>query len=87
MIIKGKINVLKIPKHLLFKGEKGTYLDIDIVEKREPDQYGKTHSISVYDKETKEKIYIGDGTVKEFGNNQTTAPAGSSSHPDDDLLF
>jgi hypothetical protein len=86
MIIKGKINVLKIPKHLLFKGEKGTYLDIDIVEKREPDQYGKTHSISVYDKETKEKIYIGDGTVKEFGNKHSTS-SGTPSQSDDDFTF
>jgi hypothetical protein len=86
MIIKGKINVLKIPKHLLFKGEKGTYLDIDIVEKREPDQYGKTHAISVYDKETKEKIYIGDGTLKDFSGGHSTS-SGTPSQSDDDFTF
>jgi len=31
-MITGKINVLKINKEKLFKGEKGTYLDIVIIE-------------------------------------------------------
>lgn len=35
-----KIDVLKIDKNKLFKGEKGTYLDATILMKDEPDQYG-----------------------------------------------
>lgn len=38
--ISVKIDVLKIDKAKLFKGEKGTYLDAIILMKDEPDQYG-----------------------------------------------
>lgn len=38
--ISVKIDVLKIDKARLFKGEKGTYLDATILMKDEPDQYG-----------------------------------------------
>jgi hypothetical protein len=41
MIISAKIDVSKIDKTKLFKGEKGTYLDITLLENRGgPDQYG-----------------------------------------------
>lgn len=40
-MISAKINASKIDKAHLFKGEKGTYLDIILVENRDgPDQYG-----------------------------------------------
>jgi len=39
-IIKGKIDVTKISKEDLFKGEKGTYLDIAIFVNDADDQYG-----------------------------------------------
>jgi hypothetical protein len=39
-ILRGKIDVTKIDKTALFKGDKGTYLDITIMLKDEPDQYG-----------------------------------------------
>jgi len=41
MIIRQKIDVTKIDKKALFKGSKGTYLDITLLENREgTDQYG-----------------------------------------------
>ena len=41
-----KINCSKIMKEHLFRGEKGTYLDLVIWEnKNGPDQYGNTHTI------------------------------------------
>ena len=40
MIISGKIDVTKIVKDKMFKGAKGTYLDITITTNREKDQYG-----------------------------------------------
>lgn len=40
-MIKLKIDVTKIPKERLFKGQKGTYLDAVLMENRGgPDQYG-----------------------------------------------
>jgi len=35
-----KLDVTKIDKSKLFKGDKGTYLDATILMKDEPDQYG-----------------------------------------------
>src|SRR4051812_20826509 len=44
--IKAKINVLKIVKEAMFKGDKGTYLDLVIWPNKEgPDKYGNTHTI------------------------------------------
>lgn len=44
--IKGKINVTRINKEALFKGAKGTYLDLVIWPKKDgPDNYGNTHTI------------------------------------------
>lgn len=39
-ILRAKIDVTKIDESALFKGDKGTYLDITILLKDEPDQYG-----------------------------------------------
>lgn len=99
-VINCKINTTKVPRHLYFKGEKGVYLDFTIAERREPTQFGQTHTIYAYDKSTGEKIYFGDGTVKEFGVsqpiNESDLPPGAEdvedaevvkSHPDDDLPF
>lgn len=66
MIINAKINVKKIPKDKLFEGEKGTYLDIKVAERREPDQYGNTHTIYIQKQKEDEKIYIGDGKAVHF---------------------
>ena len=44
--IKGKIDVTKILKQHLFKGAKGTYLDLVIWPNKDGvDEYGNTHSI------------------------------------------
>ncbi len=67
MIINAKINVLKIPKDKLFVGEKGTYLDCKISERKDPDQYGNTHSIFIQKTKEDEKIYIGEGKAVHFG--------------------
>ena len=39
-IIGGKIDVTKIDKSRLFRGEKGTYLNFSIILKDEKDHYG-----------------------------------------------
>ena len=55
MIILAKINVTKIDKSKLFKGEKGTYLDIVLVEtpdSKYADDYMVVQSVS---KEEREK--------------------------------
>lgn len=45
-MIRAKIDVTKIDKAHLYKGQKGTYLDITLLENRDGiDQYGNSHMI------------------------------------------
>lgn len=56
-----KIDVAKIDKSLLFKGQKGTYLDLLIWINETPDQYGNDCSIEQKTKKGEKKNYIGNG--------------------------
>lgn len=58
-----KIDVTKITKEKLFKGAKGTYLDVTIALNDELDAYG--NNVSVWEKCDKEetKNYLGNGKV------------------------
>lgn len=63
-LISISIDVTKIDKARLYKGEKGTYLNADLWINDEPDKYGNDGSINmVQTKEEREvkvpKIYIG----------------------------
>ena len=64
-LYKLKIDVTKIDKTRLFKGKKGTYLDLDMWVEDEPDQYGNhgglSHSQSKEERESKtRRIYVGN---------------------------
>jgi hypothetical protein len=76
-MIKLKIDVSKIDKARLFKGAKGTYLDLVVYENDQPDDYGNTFSVkqdcSKEDREAGVKMpYIGSG--KTFGQPKPQAP-------------
>ena len=80
MIISAKIDVLKINKALLFKGAKGTYLDISILEnKGGTDQYGNDFVI-IQDigKEARERgekgPILGNGKYRVRGSQPAPAP-------------
>lgn len=60
-LINAKIDVTKIDKAKLFKGEKGTYLDLSIWINSEPDQFGNEVSIQQSTKKGEAKIYLGNG--------------------------
>jgi len=66
-----KINLDKIDKSKLYKGSKGTYLDLDVWINDEPDNYDNDASASLnLSKEEREsgakKVYVGNGK-KLFG--------------------
>lgn len=61
MLINISIDVNKIPKDRIFVGKNGKYLNLTITELREPDQYGNTHTVYLYNKESKQKNYVGKG--------------------------
>ena len=67
-LVNIKIDVEKITKDRLFKGKKGTYLDLMVSINDEPDQFG--NDASVWENQTKEeregkenRNFLGNGKV------------------------
>lgn len=65
-MIKLKLDVSKIDKSRLYKGSKGTYLDLVIYENESPDKYGNDYSVkqdcTKEDRDNGVKMpYIGNG--------------------------
>lgn len=67
--LTGLVNLSRIPKSLITKNKNNeSTIWVDIVPNRNgADQYGNTHSIQLYDKETKQVIYLGNVKPQEFG--------------------
>ena len=63
-LLTGSIDVTKIMKDRLFKGEKGTYLNVSVWINDEEDTYGNIASIQQSTKKDEPKIFIGN--LKEF---------------------
>ena len=82
-LISASIDVTKISKDKLVKGEKGTYLNITIAINDEVDQYG--NQAGIYESQSKEereakakKNYLGNGKIawsSEGGSTTKSAPA------------
>ena len=60
-LLRAKIDVTKIIKSYLFKGKKGTYLDLTIWINDKPDQYGNDASIEQRVPKGADKNYLGNG--------------------------
>ena len=82
----------KIPKELIGQtktGDKCIYVDI-VPNRNGADDYGNTHTITLYNKNTKQTIYLGNLKEVEFGKSGAATPAGqpaSSEVDDGDLPF
>ena len=89
--LNGRLYLSKIPKELVLGDDKGRkYIYIDIVPNRNgADNYGNTHAITLYDKNTKQTIYLGNLKEVEFGKSGAATPAGqpASQVEDEDLPF
>ena len=84
-MITVKINVNKIDKSALFKGAKGTYLDVILFETPD-DQYGNDYR--VVQSLSKERRAAGDkgailGNGKVYGQSQASAGEENQAPPDD----
>ena len=85
--LNGRLYLSKIPKELVLGDDKGRkYIYVDIVPNRNgADDYGNTHTITLYNKNTRETIYLGNLKPQEFG---AGAPGLRNSLPEtDDLPF
>ena len=90
--LTGLLNLSKIPKELIGqtkKGDKCIYVDI-VPNRNGADEYGNTHTITLYTKNTKQSIYLGHLKEVEFGKCGAATPAGQpapSAEEDGDLPF
>ena len=84
--LHGMLNLSKIDKSLITKNQRGeSIIWVDILENRNgADQYGNTHTVTLYNKDTRETIYLGNFKPQEFGP-QSSAPAADKD--DRDLPF
>lgn len=82
--LNGRLSLSKIPKELIQTSQNGEkFIYVDIVPNRNgADQYGNTHSVSIYDKQKRERIYLGNLKPQEFGQN---GQGGGNSRGDSDL--
>jgi len=85
-LAKVKIDVQKITKEKLYKGEKGTYLTLVVSLNDDTDQYG--NNVSCYEEQTQEertagakKNYLGNGKVV-WTNEGQSAPQHQAPAPD-----
>lgn len=71
--LNGRLYLSKIPKELVLADDKGRkYIYVDIVPNRNGvDEYGNTHTITLYNKNTRETIYLGNLKTQEFGAGAT----------------
>ena len=60
-LLLGKINLSKIDKEKLFKGEKGIWMNVTIWINDAPDKFGNDMSIEQSVKQGEDKIFIGSG--------------------------
>ena len=75
--LHGLINLSKIDKNLITTKSKGEkVLWIDVVPNRDgADQYGNTHAVTLYNKEARQTIYLGNLKPQEFGTGAAQTPA------------
>ena len=85
--LNGRLYLSKIPKELVLADDKKRkYIYVDIVPNRNgADEYGNTHTITLYNKNTKQTIYLGNLKEVQFGSG---APGLRDPLPEtDDLPF
>lgn len=73
------IDTTKLPAGAFFTGTNSgkKYLQVEVAERRDgTDQYGKTHNVSVWDKQTQQRIYVGDGKLVEVQRQNSPADNG-----------
>ena len=90
--LNGRLYLSKIPKELVLGDDKGRkYIYVDIVPNRNgADEYGNTHTVTLYNKNTKQTIYLGNLKEVEFSKSGAgaTAPGLRDPLPEtDDLPF
>ena len=87
--LHGMLNLSKIDKILITKNQRGeSIIWVDILENRNgADQYGNTHTVTLYNKDTRETIYLGNFKPQEFGGGTQAKAAPAAGEAESDLPF
>lgn len=85
------IDTTKLTAAAFFQGSNSgkKYLQVEVAPRLGgADDYGKTHTVSVWDKQTQQRIYVGDGKLVNIEQRQASpqAPA-PAQEEDNDLPF
>lgn len=73
MLLSISICLSDLNKDLIQIGKNGKkYINLSLSTQEQPNQWGKDVSVYEYDKETKKKHFVGNGTV--FKNNSSNEP-------------
>ena len=85
--LRGLLNLSKIDKSLIVKNKNGeSCIWVDILENLSgPDQYGNTHTMTTYNKDTRTTTYLGNFKPQEFGSRAAAQASHDEAH--DDLPF
>lgn len=88
----GSLNLDKIKEAINggitpFAGKKGKYLTVDIDVYDEVDQFGNQVSVSVYNKESKEKTYLGNFKKSQYQYDDSKQAPQASNQAGEDLPF
>lgn len=68
--VRISIDVQALPASAIMKADNGKkYIIVEVTPRRDgADQYGKTHTVSVWDKASDSRIYVGSGKAVSFGD-------------------
>lgn len=81
------LNLSKIDKSLIFtnrNGDKCIWISV-VPNKDGADQYGYTHAVTLYNKDTRSTLYLGNLKPEEFGPKAPASTEAPASTDDDDL--
>lgn len=74
--LHGMLNLSKIPRELITTNRNGDkVIWIDVLENLRPSQFGDTHSVSIYDRNAGQAVFVGNLTEQEFGKRPVSQPA------------
>ena len=70
-----------------FEGKKGKYLEVSVWVNEEPDQFGNSLSIQVYNKDTKQVTYLGNLKKSDFNGQKAGQQVTAEPTNEPDLPF
>ena len=82
--IRITIDTAKLPAGATFRGQNGhTYIQVDLLPRLGgADDYGNTHSVSCWDKDAHERVYVGKGKTETLPSSQAgTQQAAQQARP------